>query len=235
VSTSQLWLLALLGLVLASAMVIALAVLRHAPRSRAAEYLGRGAFAEALRSGRSRPEAWLAAAIAARHLLEFETASELLDRALPEDAHDGEALVERGLVEAYAGRHDQAVAFLKRAAASRADLTESITLHRAWLELRRGRTREARHRFEEIEASLESKLRADLAGDPLFAEWFLHAALLWRAAGDEERASWAWREGLAAAPESRLFEVLGGQDDARPIEPAAAARRDSMHLNRSDP
>ena len=92
---------------------------------------------------------------------------------------------------------------------ARADLAESITLHRAWLELRRGRERDARRRFEEIEASLESKLRADLVGDPLFAEWYLQAALLWRAAGDEERAAWAWREGLAAAPESRLAEALG--------------------------
>ncbi len=64
-----------------------------------------------------------------------------------------------------------------------------------------------------MEASLESKLRADLGGDPLFAEWFLQAAVLWNAAGDRQRAAWAWREGVAAAPESRLAEVLGGPED----------------------
>ena len=98
----------------------------------------------------------------------------------------------------------------------RSDLEESITLHRAWVALRQGRARLARRRFEDVEASLESKLRADLSGDPLFAEWFLQAALLWRAAGDEERAAWAWREGLAAAPQSRLAEVLAPGRSAPP-------------------
>ena len=206
---SQLSLYALLALLLAAAVVVTLAVLRHAPRSRAADLLGRGAFDEARAAGAQEPAARLAAATAARHLLDLETAAGLLDAALAEDPGDGEALLERGLVEAYAGRHDEAAALLGRAAAARADLAESITLHQAWLELRRGHTREARRRFEEVEASLESKLRADLAGDPLFAEWFLQAALLWAAAGDDERAAWAWREGLAAAPESRLADALG--------------------------
>ena len=208
---SQVWLLALLGLVLAAAALIALAVLRHAPRSRAAELLGRGAFGAALERAGEAPAERLAAATAARHLLDLETAARLLDAILAEAPGDGEALLERGLVEAYAGRHDAAAELLRRAAATRADLAESITLHRAWLDLRGGRERQARRRFEEVEASLESKLRADLAGDPLFAEWFLHAALLWRATGDEARADWAWREGVAAAPESRLVERLADE------------------------
>lgn len=214
-ATSQIWLFALLGLALVATAVIALAVLRHAPRSRASEHLGRGAFREALRAGREAPAGRLAAATAARHLLDLDTAAALLDTALADDPGDGEALVERGLVEAYAGRYALAASLLARAAAARADLTESITLHRAWLDLRQGRPLDARRRFEEVEAPLESKLRADLTGDPLFAEWYLHAALLWRAAGDDERAAWAWREGLAAAPESRLPEALAGEADPR--------------------
>ncbi len=208
---SQVWILALLGLVLAAGALNILAVLRHAPRSRAAELLGRGEFGAARRTGGDRPADRLAAAPAARHLLDLDTAADLLDAALADDPDDGEALLERGLVEAYAGRHASAADLLRRAAAVRADLAESITLHHAWLELRQGRERQARRRFEEVEASLESKLRADLLGDPLFAEWYLQAALLWRAAGDEERATWAWREGLAAAPESRLAEAIGGE------------------------
>ncbi len=205
---SQVWLLVLLGAVVAGGAVVALAVLRHAPRSRAAELLGRGAFEEARRAGGTAPAERLATATAARHLLDLAVAARLLDAALDEDPDDGEVLLERALVEAYADRPERAAPLLRRAAAARADLAESITLHRAWLELRQGRERQARRLFEEVDASLESKLRADLSGDPLFAEWFLQAALLWRAAGDERRASWAWREGLSAAPESRLPEVL---------------------------
>jgi tetratricopeptide (TPR) repeat protein len=208
---SQVWLLVLLGVVVASGAVVALAVLRHAPRSRAAELLGRGAFEEARRTSGAEPAERLAVATAARHLLDLDTAARLLDEALAEDPDDGEALLERALVEAYADRPARAERLLLRAAAARADLAESITLHRAWLELRQGRGRQARRLFEEVDASLESKLRADLSGDPLFAEWFLQAALLWSAAGDEQRASWAWREGLAAAPESRLHEALEPQ------------------------
>ena len=208
---SQVLLLALLALLVAAGAVIALAVVRHAPRSRAAELLGRGAFDEARAAGGDQPADRLAAATAARHLLDLDTAAALLDAVLAEDPGDGEVLLERGLVEAYAGRHEAAAALLRRAAAARADLVESITLHQAWLELCRGHQDRARQQFEAVEASLESKLRADLTGDPLFAEWFLQAALLWRAGGDEERAAWAWREGRAAAPESRLAEVLGGE------------------------
>lgn len=218
---SQLWLLALLVVVLAAGVVVTLAVLRHAPRSRAAELLGRGAFEAARRTGGEEPAERLAIATAARHLLELDAAERLLDRILDGDPDDGEALIERALVEAYAGRPAAAEPLLQRAAVARADLVESITLHRAWLALRRGETRRALRLFEEVEASLESKLRADLGGDPLFAEWFLHAALLWRAAGDEARAAWAWREGLAAAPESRLVEAL--DDEGSPAAPSGVS------------
>ena len=205
---SQIWLVALLALLVVAGAVIALAVVRHAPRSRAAALLGRGAFAEASRRAGDGPADRLAAATAARHLLDLDRAAGLLEAVLAEDPGDGEALLERGLVAAYAGRFEEAEDLLRRALAVRADLAESITLHRAWLDLRRGREGRARRGFEEIEASLESKLRADLTGDPLFAEWFLQAAVLWRAAGDEERAAWAWRQGLTAAPESRLATAL---------------------------
>ena len=206
--STELWLLGLAGLLIAAGLLITVAVVRHAPRSRAADLLGRGAFAAARAASGRQPADRLAAAVAARHLLELDEAASLLDAALSEDPADGEALLERGLVEAYAGRHEAAAELLRRAAAARADLAESITLHQAWLDLERGRHDRARSRFEEIEASLESKLRADLGGDPLFAEWFLQAAVLWRARGDDDRASWAWREGLAAAPESRLGEAI---------------------------
>ena len=48
---TQAWLLAILGLVVVIAVVITVAVMRHAPRSRAADYLGRGQFAAARRAG----------------------------------------------------------------------------------------------------------------------------------------------------------------------------------------
>ena len=217
---TQTWLLLVLGLVVVAGAVITIAVLRHAPRSRAADLLGRGELGAALGQAGESPEDRLAAGTAARHLLDLDAAARLLDAALADDPGNGEALLERGLVEAYAGRHDAAEELMRRAATARADLVESITLHRAWLDLRRGDQGAARRRFEEVEASLESKLRADLAGDPLFAEWFLQAAALWRAGGDERRAEWAWREGLAAAPESRLAEAISGDPWAPPGETA---------------
>src|SRR3978361_98894 len=82
---------------------------------------------------------------------------------------------------------------------------ESIPLPRAWLALRRGDVKTARRLFDEVEAPLETKLRSDLgSGEPLFAEWFLHAAALWAALGDTRRARWAAAAGRASAPESRL-------------------------------
>ncbi|MFY9820352.1 MAG: hypothetical protein WAM82_03165, partial [Thermoanaerobaculia bacterium] len=120
----------------------------------------------------------------------------------------GEAWLERGLTAAWAGgfdNFDKAEAAFQKAGALRSDLLESLTLHRAWLALRRGDRQGARRLFSEIEAPLENKLRSDLgSGEPLFAEWFLQAADLWADAGDDERAAWARAEGKASAPESCL-------------------------------
>lgn len=206
----------LLALILALLAVGALglwAVLRRPPESPALRALGEGRFAAALAAARTdagagRDELY-AAAVAARHLLELDRARALLARVLARDAGDGEAWLESGLAAAYAGDWNGAESAFARVEALRSDLLESLTLHRAWLALRRGDALTARRLFGEVEAPLENKLRSDLGGgEPLFAEWFLQAALLWRAAGDDERAAWAWREGLASAPESRLAEVV---------------------------
>lgn len=203
-------------LVLAAVVITALvllSVLRGTRTSPASEAVGRGDFEAALaaaRTGRGagRDELF-AAAVAARHLLRFDEARRLLARILAADASDGEAWLESGLAAAYAGDLDRAGQDLGRAAALRSDLVESITLHRAWVELRKGDLREARHLFDEVETSLENKLRTDLGGgEPLFAEWFLHASELWAALGDSERAAWAWEEGRRSAGGSRLPEAL---------------------------
>jgi len=175
--------------------------------------LGGGHFAAALERARTGPRALrdelYAAAVAAKHLRLWERADELLARLLGSDAGDGEAWLERGLVAAYAGRAAEASSAFARALAHRADLAESLTLHRAWLALREGDRAAARRLFEEVETPLENKLRGDLGeGEPLFAEWFLQAAALWSAAGDGERAAWAAAAGRAAAPESRLPDLI---------------------------
>ena len=188
-------------------------VLRRPAGSSAQRDLGNGRFAEALAAARtdtraSRDELYVAA-VAAKHLLELDRARALLDRILDRDPSDGEAWLEQGLVAAYAGDFDAAEAALQRAEALRSDLLESVTLHRAWVALRRGDRPAARRLFSEVEAPLENKLRSDLgSGEPLFAEWFLQAAALWADAGDAERASWARREGRASAPASRLAEIV---------------------------
>ena len=90
-----------------------------------------------------------------------------------------------------------------------------MTLHRAWLALRAGDRAGARRLFEEVEAPLETKLRIDLgSGEPVFADWFDHAAELWTAFGDAEKAAWAEREARRSAPESRL---LGGPAKSLPV------------------
>lgn len=151
-----------------------------------------------------------AAAVAAKHLLDLPRAAALLDRLLAEDPRDGEAWMERGSVAAYAGDGESALQAYSRVEETRADLLETLTLHRAWMALDQGDEQRALALFEEVEEPLASKLTRDVGGgDPLFAEWFLQAAALWRARGDTERASWAWREGTAAAPESRLPERIG--------------------------
>lgn len=204
----------LLGLLAVAGAVALFATLRDRPRpSASAAALARGDFSAALAAARTDARAprddLYAAAVAARHLLELDTARALTARLVAADPGDGEAWLEAGLAAAYTGDAAAAEAAFARAAAVRADLLESITLHRAWLALRRGDRRAARARFEEVEASLESKLRSDLGpGDPLFAEWFLQAAALWEATGDAERAAWASAAGRAAAPQSRLWEVV---------------------------
>lgn len=208
--------LVVFAVALALAALALFAVVRHSRSGRAARELGRGRFAEALAAGAGaagRDELY-AAAVAAKHLLRWEEAGELLRRILAEDPEDGEAALELGLVSAYRGDLPAAERHLVRAAALRADLAESITLHRAWVALRGGDQAAARRLFEEVEASLESKLRSDLGGgDPLFAEWFLQAGALWQALGDPERGRWARREGRAAAASSRLAAAVGAFTD----------------------
>lgn len=197
---------------IAAGGLILFAVLRRTPASPAVQAVGRGDFVAALaepanpKAGR---DEMLARAVAAKHLLRLEEARALLARILARDPSDGEAWLESGLAAAYAGDWPTAGRALAEAAARRSDLAESITLHRAWVELKRGDLREARHLFDEVETSLENKLRTDLGGgEPLFAEWFLQAADLWAAFGDEERADWARAEGRRSAVGSRLPEIF---------------------------
>jgi predicted Zn-dependent protease len=208
------------GLLLAAFLVLLAAgalglwaLLRQPSGSPAFQALGEGRFADALAAARTGPRAGrddlYAGAVAAKHLLELGRARDLLDRVLARDPGDGEALLERGLVAAYAGDLAAAEGDLAAASAKRSDLLESVTLHRAWVALRRGDRSAAQRLFSEVEAPLENKLRSDLgSGEPLFAEWFLQAAALWSAAGNAERAAWARREGRASAPGSRLSEVV---------------------------
>ncbi len=214
------FLLALLG---AAASIGLFLVLRRSEGSPAMEALGRGDFAAALAAarteGRARRDELYAAAVAAKHLLDLKTSRELLRRILADDPEDGEAWLESGLVASYGGDYAAAEQAFATAAANRSDLAESINLHRAWLELRRGNPPAARRLFDEVEAPLESKLRSDLgSGEPLFAEWFLQAAALWAAFGDPDRAAWARREGQASAPASRLAELLLTDSGPLPLQ-----------------
>jgi len=198
----------------AAGALILFAVLRRPPTSATVQAVGRGDFAAALAAARTGPGAGrdelLAAAVAAKHLLRLDESRALLARILARDPSDGEAWLESGLAAAYAGDWPAAERALAGAAARRSDLAESITLHRAWVELKKKDLREARHLFDEVETSLENKLRTDLGGgEPLFAEWFLQAAELWAAFGDDERANWAREEGRRSAIGSRLPEILG--------------------------
>jgi tetratricopeptide (TPR) repeat protein len=204
---------ALLAAVAAGAFLL-WAGLRRSGTSPAREELGRGHFAAALAAARiagphpERDELYTAA-VAAKHLLDLDRARDLLAQLLADDPDDGEAWLESGLVAAYAGDLATAETAFARAASHRSDLTESLTLHRAWLSLRKGDAEAARRRFDEVEAPLETKLRTDLGeGEPLFAEWFLQAAVLWDAAGDSARADWARSAGRLAAPESRAWERI---------------------------
>lgn len=184
-------------------------VLKQTPRSAAGDLVGQGDFARALEaadtsSAAGRDELF-AAAVAAKHLLDLDTAEALLARLVEDDHSDGEAWMERGLVAAYRGDDARARDCLTTAERHRSDLLESISLHRAWADLRAGDRDGARRRFEEISAPLESKLRSDLGpGDPLFAEWFFQAADLWEESGALEKGAWARAEAGGAAPASLL-------------------------------
>jgi tetratricopeptide (TPR) repeat protein len=215
-------LIAVLLALLAAGALGLWATLRQPSARPALRLLGEGQFAAALAAartdGRAGRDDLYAAAVAARHLLDFDRARGLLDRILTKDPGDGEAWLESGLAAAYAGDLAAAERAFARVEPLRSDLLESLTLHRAWLALRRGDAQTARRLFGEVEAPLENKLRSDLGGgEPLFAEWFLQAAVLWRLSGDSERAAWAWREGRAAAPESRLAEVAA-PDERPPLQ-----------------
>lgn len=201
--------LGVIATLLVVGLMLLVVILRGTPRTAAGALVGRGDFERALAEARVGPEAeqeeLLPAAVAAKHMLELDTAEELLARILERDDSDGEAWMERGLVAAYGGDYARALEWLAEAERQRSDLFESISLHRAWAELRSGRTDRACRRFEEISAPLESKLRSDLGpGDPLFAEWFFQAADLWEECGAADKSTWARREARASAPESRL-------------------------------
>lgn len=205
-----------LGLLVAAGFLALFLLLRRTRVSTAVATLGRGHFAAVLAAapagpGASRDDLW-AAAVAAKHLLRFAEARTFIDRVLAADPRDGEARLESGLIAAYSGDLGDlagAERELSAAAAQRSDLTESITLHRAWLALKAGDRSLTRRLFDEVEAPLETKLRSDLgSGEPLFAEWFLQAAALWAAFGDAERAAWAAAAGRASAPESLLPDFL---------------------------
>jgi tetratricopeptide (TPR) repeat protein len=197
----------LLFLLVVALILVVVAVIRHAPRPVAARALETGTFAVAVEavSADPLPEDLVPAAIASRHLLAFPKARALLDGALLLDPEDGEIWLEYGLVQAYENHLEGAVEALSRAAALRPDLAEAVTLHLAWIALRRGRVSGARRLFEEIEAPLENKLRFDLGvGEPIFSDWFLQAGDLWEAFGEKEKAKWARNGGRRSAPASRL-------------------------------
>jgi tetratricopeptide (TPR) repeat protein len=207
-----------IGVVVATAAVLialAVVVIRNAPRSKAGELVGAGDFETALDSadtgaGAERDEL-MAAAFAAKHTMELDRARGLVDRVLADDPADGEAWLERGLIEAYDGDHAAALDSLAEAGRHRADLLESIALHRAWVELRAGDVGSARRRFEEVAAPLRSKFEHDLGpGDPLFSEWFFQAADLWEAFGEGELGAWSRDEARKAAPQSQLVSAFCG-------------------------
>ena len=173
--------------------------------------LGEGRYSEALSSSDLSEEtdrdSLYTAAVAAKHLLDWDESERLLRRILDDD-DDGEAWLELGLVDTYRGRFPGALESFERAVAARADLLESLTLHRAYAHLRAGDELRAQGLFEEVEIPLENKLRTDIgSGEPSFLEWFLQAAKLWRAIGRDAKADWAEREAQLAIGESRLPEI----------------------------
>lgn len=199
------------GLLGAGAVILFLTLRRGG--SGASVHLDAGRFQSVLdatgsTTGLDRDES-LATAVAAKHLLDLDAAREILEALLRDDKRDGEAWLELGLVATYDGRYEDARGAFDRVAESRSDLLESLTLHRAWLALKRGDTAEAESLFAEVEIPLETKLRVDMGeGDPAFSEWFLQAGTLWRQRGDDRLAEWAMTAARKAAPESRLIGDL---------------------------
>jgi tetratricopeptide (TPR) repeat protein len=203
-----LWSIAIGTAIGAALLVVAL---RGAEPSAIARATALGQYTAALEAAESEPprerDDLLAAAIAAKHRCEWERARSWLEAALRDDPTDGEVSVELGLIAAYNRNAVEADERLRAAIAARADLAESITLHRAFAALAGGDRTHAARLFEEVEAPLVTKLTVDVgSGEPAFAEWFLHAAALWRDAGDTERGDWAWRKASESAPESLLPE-----------------------------
>ena len=203
--------------------------LRNDASSDAQEALGRGDFEGAVSLADDGPleVSYLAAAVAARHLLRWQEAEAWLQRVLEDDPANGEALIELALVHLYRRELVDADRFLQQALSHRADLQESITLHRALIAVLGSERRRASLLFEEIEAALETKLRVDFGeGDPAFAEWFLHSAVVWRALGNREKAEWAWRAAVEAAPQSRLpahlSEELQVWPGPEPLQPSTS-------------
>lgn len=181
---------------------------RRLPESRA---VGEGRYSEALSQADLSEDAdrasLYAAAVAAKHLLDWDRSETLLRRILDDD-DDGEAWLELGLVETYRGNPIEALSCFDRAAAIRSDLIESLTLHRAFARLRLGEVDPARELFEEVEVPLETKLRTDIgSGDPFFVEWFLQCSALWRALGQTAKAEWAFAQAKEAVAESRLVRM----------------------------
>ena len=200
------------ALLIAAAVLLVLAMKKR--RTAMTEDLDAGRFQEVLDAaapaGERDRDQLLAIAVAAKHLCDFDAARAALAEILRDDPRDGEAWLELGLVSAYRGDLDTAAKAFDRVGASRSDLLESLTLHRAWTKLRAGDDRGAAVLFSEIEIPLETKLRDDMGeGDPAFAEWFLQAGHLWRSRGDDERARWALGAARDAAPASRLIADLG--------------------------
>ena len=198
--------------------------LKRSRASPAGDALGAGQFEDALvLAGRGlgdQRDEWMAGAVAAKHLARWSQAHAFLDRILAEDPKDGEGLAERGLLSLYQDRPQDARGYFQSALAQRGDLIESLTLHLALTALVEGNLALARRTFEEVEVSLETKLRIDLGDDePLFSEWLFHAAALWDALGKEGKARWAWGQALAAAPASQLSTVLNDLGLAQHLRP----------------
>jgi hypothetical protein len=196
-----------IGAVMAAGLLVI--ALRGGEPSAIARAAAAGQFGAALEAAAAQPprerDDLLAAGIAAKHRCRWDDARTWLETALAADRADGEVLVELGLVEAYLAHAGAADERLREAIGARADLAESITLHRAFAALAGGDRAQAARFFEEVEAPLVSKLEVDVGpGEPAFAEWFLHAAALWDAAGNRERAAWAWGHAIESAPESLL-------------------------------